>query len=106
VTTTTDHLGIATTIARQIGAGNIMAISGGRIRPIPNGLELPVAHGYRVRVVLTGADDYTVTRIFTRSGREFTHGQATRVCCDQVGDMAYYASCFRSYDATEWPNQA
>lgn len=90
-------------IVRQIGTPNIMAISGGRIRPITDGIELPVSSGFVVRVHLTGADDYTVERVFTRAGREFDHGTRERTYCDEVGEAAYRASCFRSYDKADWP---
>ncbi|MEC4763793.1 hypothetical protein VT930_11830 [Mycobacterium sherrisii] len=88
-------------IARQIGM-NILAISGGRVVGIADGIELPCGSGYTVRVQLTPMDDYTVTRVFRRNGKEFVHGQRTRVYCDEVGEVAYYASAFRSYDETEW----
>jgi hypothetical protein len=88
-------------IARQIG-GNIFAISGGRIKPIENGIELPVGSGYHVRVELNGMDYYDVSRIFRRGGKEFVKGVRNDVDCFQVSEAAYYASCFRSYDENEW----
>lgn len=87
---------------RQIGAGNILCISGGRINYLPDGIELPVSNGYRVRVRLSWVDDYTVQRVFTRNGQEFMHGQREGIHCDQVGETAYRAGMFRSYDAEEW----
>lgn len=93
-------------MTRQIGLGNILAISGGRVVPIDDGIELPVSHGYHVRIQLTPVDDYTVTRIFRRKGRDVTHGQLHTVYADRVGDAAYYAGMFRSYTATEWPTKA
>ncbi len=89
-------------IARQIGV-NILLISGGRVKPIADGIELPVGSGYTVRVQLTGADDYTVSRVFKRAGKEWVKGQRERVYADEVSEVAYYASCYRSYDETEWP---
>ena len=91
-------------IVTQIG-GNVLAISGGRVRAITDGIELPCGSGYTVRIELTGADDYTVTRVFRRAGSEFIHGKRERVYCDTVSEVAYYASCFRSYDEHEWPNK-
>jgi hypothetical protein len=91
------------TILRQIGNMNILAISGGRVAPLPDGVELPVGSGYRVRVRLTPADDYTVERVFVRNGREFSKGIRERVYCDEVGETAYRASCFRNDDAVYWP---
>ena len=86
---------LQTTIARQIGPMNIMAISGGRIQPIPDGIILPVAHGYSVEVVLdAGSDTYIVRRVFTRSGKRFDKGTVEQVYCDEVGEIAYRASCY------------
>lgn len=89
-------------IARQIGGMNLAAISGGRVLGIADGIELPVSNGYRVRVQLTPADTYVVTRVFKRSGKEWVKGQRTEVYAEEVSETAYYASCFRSYDETQW----
>lgn len=91
-------------LVRQIGL-HVLAISGGRVNPIDDGIELPVGSGYVVRVVLTGMDDYTVTRLFRRSGKEWIRGERTGVYFDEVGNVAYYASCFLSYDTEDWPVQ-
>lgn len=93
-------------ILRQIGTGNLLAISGGRVVALPDGVELPVSYGYHVRVQLTPVDDYTVTRIFRRSRRDVQHGQMSSVYADTVGNAAYYAGMYRSYSATEWPEKA
>jgi hypothetical protein len=92
-------------IARQIGQMNILSISGGRITALPDGIELPVSSGYRVRVHLTPMDDYTVERVMVRGSKEFPKGQRTEVYADEVGEAAYYAGMFRSYDETEWPTK-
>lgn len=89
-------------IARQIGRMNILSISGGRVIGIANGIELPVSNGYHVRIELTAGDDYTVSRIFKRGAKEFVKGQRERVYCDEVGEIAYRAGMFRSYDENEW----
>lgn len=89
-------------IRRQIGM-NILAISGGRAVAIADGIELPAGSGYHVRVQLTAADDYTVTRIFRRAGKDTVKGQRTGVYCEEVSEVAYFASCFRSYNEQEWP---
>ncbi len=89
-------------IARQIGMANLLSISGGRVRAIEDGIELPVSNGYSVRIELTPLDDYTVSRVFRRAGREWIKGQRNGIYCDQVGDVAFYASCFRSYSDAEW----
>jgi hypothetical protein len=90
-------------IAQQIGRMNIAAISGGRCTRLPDGIELPVGNGYRVRVRLTPVDDYTVERVFVRNGQTFSKGIREGVYCDEVGDVAYRASCFRNNDAEYWP---
>jgi hypothetical protein len=90
------------TICAQIGMGNILSISGGRVRPLADGIELPVSHGYRVRVRLTAVDDYTVQRVQVRGGVEYDHGTKDRIYCDQVGEVAYLAGMFRSFGKGEW----
>lgn len=99
---------IVRTIVKQIGNINFAAISGGRIRPIPgdgyaSGVEFPVAYGYSVRVRYDeGSDTYTVERVLVRGGKTFEKGTRTNVYCDELGEKAYRAACFRSYDETEW----
>lgn len=96
VTTTVDiGTEVRETILSQIGRMNVLAISGGRAVPIPLGIKLPVAHGYSVEVILDeGSDTYTVTRVFTRAGTRFEKGQVEWVYCDEVGEIAYQASCY------------
>lgn len=92
-------------IRKQIGMGNILSISGGRVIAIPNGIELPVSNGYSVRVEYDeGWDDYTVTRVFKRGDKEFIHGKAEHVYCGELGEMAYRAGMFRSWDEHQWPS--
>ena len=90
----------------QIGRMNILAISGGRITTRDTGITLPVSNGYRVTVDLAPNDTYTVRRTFTRGTQTWIKGERTNVYCDQVSEVAYYASCFRSYDAETWPTKA
>jgi len=91
------------TIRKQIGLGNILCISGGRVHPTPTGIELPVSNCYHVRVDYDeGWDDYTVTRVLKRGGKEFIKGRVEHVYCDQVGQMAYRAGMFLSWDEVEW----
>lgn len=96
------------TLLDQIGRDNIWAISGGRVGVWrPNGecleVELPVSSGYLVRIVLAGDDTYTVERILRRRPKGQTArvdkvlGRMEGVYCDQVGEVAYYASCYRSH---------
>lgn len=91
------------TIVRQIGMMNVLAISGGRVLPLPDGIELPVGCGYSVRVRYTPSDDYTVERMFKRAGVEYPKGTETMVYAMEVGETAYRASCFRNDDAEYWP---
>jgi hypothetical protein len=90
----------------QIGRGNLMAISGFRVVAGKYGIELPVAHGYHVQVLLQGNDMYTVRRLFARGFKVFVHGEAREVGCERLSEVARMASCFESYDAQEWPTKA
>lgn len=83
-------------LLRQIGAMNVFAISGGRVGARRDGVDLPVASGYSVRVTLMADDTYTVERIYTRSGVESVKKSWVGVYCEEVGEVAYQASCFRS----------
>lgn len=87
----------ATTID-QIGRMNLLAISGGRVRHDGDTLVLPIGSGYSVEVDLDlGSDTYTVRRVFRRAGKRWVKGEQTHVYCDEVGEVAYQASSFRSY---------
>jgi hypothetical protein len=84
----------------QIGIGNILAISGGRIRSVINDdgatirVELPVSNGYRVAIELALDDTYTVSREFVRAGKVFQKGTIKDVYFYEVGEVAYRASCY------------
>jgi hypothetical protein len=95
----------AAELVRQIGRRNLLAISGGRVMRRETGVTLPVDCGYSVTVDLAAGDTYVVRRIFRRGRREWTRGERTNVYCDEVGEAAYYASCFRSYDGSDWPTR-
>ncbi len=88
----------ARTLMDQIGRRNILAISGGRVGVRETGITLPVAAGYSVTIDLAADDTYTVRRVFTRAGRTWVKGEQTDVYCDQVGETAYRASCFRNVE--------
>lgn len=75
----------------QVGTMNVLAISGGRIEHRPTGVTLPVAYGYAVTIDLAANDTYTVRRVF----RGTTKREWSDVYCDEVGETAYQASCFR-----------
>lgn len=83
-------------LTAQIGRGNILAISGGRVIVRETGVTLPVGSGYRVTVDLAADDTYTVRRVFARAGKSWVKGEVSGVYCDEVGEVAYQASCFRS----------
>ncbi len=90
---------IARTIASQIGTMNILAISGGRVIATEDGgVILPVGSGYKVTVDLMPSDTYRVRRIFVRGGKTWIKGEQNDVYCDEVGEVAYRASSFRSYE--------
>ncbi len=83
------------TIVDQIGRMNVLAISGGRVKPTADGIVLPVAHGYTVEVDYDeGFDTYVVRRVFTRASKRFVKGVVSGVYCDEVGEIAYRASCY------------
>lgn len=92
-------------ILRQVGHGNVLAISGGRFTPLPDGVEMPVSGGYQVRVRLMASDTYQVERIFGRGDKEWIRGIREDVHATEVGQAAYYAGMFRSYDEGEWEDQ-
>jgi hypothetical protein len=89
-----------TELLTQIGAMNVMAISGGCRYALYNtrsevvGLRFPAGAGYWVDVLLAGDDTYTVRRVFIRGGKEFIKGELTGVYCDEIGEVAYVASCY------------
>lgn len=88
-------------LVRQIGRMNVLAISGGRVVALRDGVDLPVGAGYKVEVRLAADDTYVVRRVFTRAGKRFVKGTQTNVYFDEVGEVAYRASSFRSYDFGE-----
>lgn len=85
-------------LLNQIGRSTVLAISGGRVRLAGDTLVLPVSNGYTVEITLDPSDTYTVSRVFTRGVKRWIKGQIDNVYCDQVSDIAYEASCFRSND--------
>lgn len=91
--TTTRDQHFPTTLS-QIGRGNVLAISGGRVQTNEQTLVLPVAYGYSVEVDLAVNDTYTVRRVFTRAGIRSVKGERADVYCDELGEAAYRASCY------------
>ena len=87
----------------QIGTMHLFAISGGRARLAGETLVLPVGSGYTVEIDLDPSDTYTVRRVFTRGTKRWIKGELSDVYCDQVGEIAYRAHAFRSY---EFPDAA
>jgi hypothetical protein len=82
----------------QIGKWNLMAISGRRVIFRETGVTLPVSSGYKVTVDLAAGDTYTVRRIMTRGAKLWVKGERTDVYCEEVGEVAYQASCFRNVE--------
>ena len=100
-------------LQKQIGFWNIGAISGGRVYidgatyneqyGTTEQVEFPVSYGYRVRVILGWDDTWTVQRVIvknTKNGiKETNKGSVEGVYPENIGEVAYEASCFRSnYD--------
>lgn len=81
-------------VIEQIGRNNLFAISGGRVLRRKTGVTLPVARGYSVEIDLQGNDTYIVKRVFTRAGKASVKGEAVDVYAFDLGDVAYYASCY------------
>ena len=92
------EMDVNTTI-EQIGMRNILAISGGMRWMVGNNLDLPVSNGYRVVVTPEGNDTYTVRRMFTRGAKVWVKAEVRNVYAEQVGEIAYRASCFRDEDS-------
>lgn len=80
-------------ILRQIGSGNVAAISGGRAQSVTDsagrttGVYLPSGQGYGVVVYLDWDDTYVVQRVFGGQVK----GEERDVYFDGVGDAAYRA---------------
>lgn len=85
----------------QIGVGNILAISGGRVLGRTTGITLPVGHGYSVTIDLAADDTYVVRRVFQRKDKVWIKGEETQIYDDQVSDSAYRASCYVNVDFGE-----
>lgn len=82
-------------VIAQIGQMNYWAISGGRSIKGDSTVLLPVDAGYWVAVTLDASDTYTVRRVFVRAGKVTVKREWADVYCDEVGEIAYEASCFR-----------
>ena len=83
-------------LVEQIGRMNVMAISGFRVIGRETGVTLPVGSGYSVTVDLDWNDTYVVRRVFKRGAKVWIKGEQRNVYCDEVGEVAYRASCFRN----------
>ena len=89
------------TLLAQIGRMNILAISGGRIERRATGVTLKVGAGYSVTVDYDWNDTYVVRRTFKRGAKVWIKGEQRGVYCEEVGEVAYRASSFRSYEFGE-----
>jgi hypothetical protein len=92
-------------LLKQIGIQNVFAISGGRVEvwrtndgQACRSITLPVSNGYSVEIYLAWDDTYTVTRQFKRKGQYFNKGTVEGVYCENIGEVAYQASCFRNVE--------
>jgi len=95
-----------TEIIRQIGKMNLFAISGGVWGGLTKddrtiGVWLPVSRGRMVEVSLDFDDTYRVRcvrRVMRGSQRNqgIIETEVVGVYCDQVGEVAYQASCWRN----------
>ncbi len=83
-----------TQLIEQIGMMNIYAVSGGRVERRQTGVTLPVGRGYSVEIDLQGNDTYCCKRVFTRAGKRTVKGEVVDVYAFDIGDVAYYASCY------------
>lgn len=79
----------------QIGRGNVLATSGGRILVDRNGIILPVRYGYRVEVHLAADDTYTVERVHVAGAKRTVKGTCAGVHAEEVGEAVYRAGCYR-----------
>jgi hypothetical protein len=94
-----------TELIRQIGKMNLFAISGGRWGSLSKddhliGVFLPVGRGRMVEVSLDFDDTYRVRRVRrvlrgTRRNHGIIETEVVGVYCDQVGEVAYQASCWK-----------
>lgn len=97
-----------TEIIRQIGTMNIFAISGGRWGSLRNsehptetiGVWLPCGVARMVEITLDFDDTYRVRRVrrVTRGSQRdhaIVESEVSGIYCDQVGEVAYSASCWR-----------
>lgn len=101
MTTAIDYqLQICHTMEQQIGRANILAISGGRVQRVASTtLSFPVSSGYSVEVeYVEGRDLYSVRRIFSRGLKRWVKGEVTHVYAEDLGEIAYLASCFSNID--------
>lgn len=85
-------------IVAQVGRMNLAAISGLRVIRRETGVTLPVGAGYSVTIDLDWMDEWVVRRTFKRGSKTWIKGEQTRVGPEELGEVAYQASCFRMGD--------
>lgn len=83
-------------ILEQIGFWNVGAISGGRVQASENGVILPVGYGYKVIVELNALDLYNVKRVYAKGAQVYKEWVVENVYAENVGEVAYQASCFKN----------
>lgn len=87
----------ATVVHDQIGAMNVLAISGGRwyYDNAECTVILPVRYGYKVIVKYNeGSDDYTVKRVHVSGTKVTVKGEKSGVYWEELDEVAYRASCY------------
>jgi len=87
----------AAQLLNQIGNPNLLAITGGRrgMQMGPSAIRLPVSNGFHVYVWLEANDTYRVESVFERSGKRHVKWCRTDVFAQDIGQVAYEASCNR-----------
>ena len=102
-------MNVQTTLT-QIGRMNLLANSGGRFGDpfreasddrLTKVITLPVSNGYFVRITLAAPDTYTVERCFKRGPKVWVKGVQTHVFAEDLSEVCYQASCFRSNEFGE-----
>lgn len=89
-------------ILQQTGRMTVLGISGGRVVPLHDGIELPVSQGYKVRIRLNGLDLYNVERVMVRGAKEFPKGTMSNVYAEQLSEVAWAAHAYRNDENGVW----
>lgn len=88
-------------ILQHIGIATLAAVSSGRARAVPSGVEIPAGGAYHVRVEPDTSGTYTVTRIY-RSSVDHQRGRREHVTRGQLSTMVLRASRYHIYNHEQW----